>query len=219
MDNNKGFTITELLIATILGGMMAIILFSITIFLYGGVLRNEVRSELTVESQNILRGVVEDLRMSSGIKTTNSIPDANEPSGGWVTSNANTILIISYPALDTNNEFIVNTLTGEPYQNEYIYFAQETNLFKRILANPAAPGNSETTSCPKSLATLSCPEDRILSTNFKAMNFEFYDQDDIVTTDLLLARSIRLDIDMTRNVLGQDIDANNRIRVTMRNSL
>jgi hypothetical protein len=219
VNTEKGFTVTELLIASVLGSMLAVTLFSITILFYGGVLRNDVEARLIVESQNILWRVVEDLRISSGVRVSNSIYDANEPVSGWTTSNDDLILIIATPALDSSGNFITDDTTGLPHVNEIIYYADGRSLYKRILAEPAATGNTAVTSCPPAIASPSCPSDRQLTENFKDMNFVFYDQDDIVTTDPTAARSIEILIEMQKQVFGKSLEINNRIRVTMRNSL
>lgn len=219
INNEHGFTITELLIAAAVGGVMAVVLFTATMFMYGGVMQNDARARLIVESQNILRNVVDELRVGSGIRTSNQITDANEPVGGWTTSNADLILIVASPVLDSSGQFIVDPLTGEPYQNELIYFAEGTTLYKRILANPSAVGNTLTTSCPAAVSGPSCPPDRQLSENFTDMSFVFYDQDNTETTDPALARSAAILIEMGRRVYGQNIDIDNQIRITLRNKL
>lgn len=219
VSTEKGFTITELIIAASVGGMLAVVLFTITIFMYGGVVQNDTNARLILESQNILRRVVEDLRVSSAVRVTNTIPDANEPIGGWTTSNSDLILIIATPALDINNNYIIDDVTGLPFQNEIIYYADGTNLYKRILAEPSALGNTFETSCPPSIATPTCQSDRNLTANFSDMDFIFYDQDDIETSDPTVARSVGVNIEMDRNVFGRDVTAENNIRVTLRNAL
>ncbi|HET7629969.1 MAG TPA: hypothetical protein VFK03_01205, partial [Candidatus Saccharimonadales bacterium] len=87
------------------------------------------------------------------------------------------------------------------------------------LANPDAPGNRYKTSCPANLASASCPADVVLSHHFKDMQFVFYNQDDQVTTNLDTARATKLTIQMHQTTFGgQDIDFENTIRITMRNS-
>jgi prepilin-type N-terminal cleavage/methylation domain-containing protein len=218
LANTKGFTITELLIAVTLGSMLSITLFTVTIFFYGGVIRNDVQARLIVESQNVLRRVVEDLRTGSGVLVSNTIADTNEPSGGWTTSNTDLILIISTPSQNNTREFISDTLNGGFYHDEIIYYADGVNLYKRILANPNATGNRAKTTCPPTISTPSCPADRRLTENFADMNFVFYDQDDSITTDPTLARSVEILIEMEGRTLGQNLSIDNDIRVTMRNS-
>lgn len=191
---------------------------TISIYVYGDTLRASTQAQLATESQTILRSVVEELRQSSSIRTNNSNPDANEPAAGWTTSNNDLILIISTPALNSDNDFIVNTDTGNPYQNEIIYFADGNNLYKRTLANASATGNTEKTSCPSAQVTASCPADILMSTHFDDMNFTFYDQDNAVTNDIPSARSIQLNIQMERQSYGKALTFDNNIRITIRNT-
>lgn len=216
--DQRGITLIELIIVTAVAGMLIVSTLTIMLFFYGDVIRSNLRARLAVESQNILRQVVEDLRISSSIRTSNTIADANSPGGGWNTSVANLILIISTPALDANNNFIIDSNTGYPYQNEIVYHASGDKLYKRFLANTSAAGNRVKTSCPPALATSSCPADALMSNNFKAMNFVFYDQDDVLTAILENARSIRLTIEVNRRSYAKDIKFSNTMRITLRNN-
>lgn len=213
-----GYTITELIIVVTIGAAVAIALVGASINLYFSMMRRNAEAELVLESQGLLRRVVEDIRTSAGIRSNNTIGDTNGPVGGWVTSNANVILVISSPSLDQNEQIIYDPLTGAPYLDEFIYFTEDTTLHKRILANPSATGNRASTTCPESLATPSCPSDVTLTNYFTQMNFVFYDQDDAITTDSLLTRSILITVDMQRRVFGADLPITNSIRMTMRNN-
>jgi hypothetical protein len=153
------------------------------------------------------------------VRATNANTDPNAPAGGWTTSNASLVLIIATPVIDTTNNFVINPSTGEPYQNEIVYFANGNTLYKRYLADINAPGNRFKTSCPAALATAACPADVKLSNAFKTMNFTFYDQDDAQTTDLSAARSINMTIHMEHKTFGDTLTFTNNIRITLRNSL
>lgn len=218
IKRQAGVTLIEILIAVTIMGILLAPAVTVTVYFYGNTLKSNLQSRLAVESQNILRSMVEELRVGSGVRSSNTITDANAPVGGWTTSNASLVLIIATPALDTSNNFIVDSSTGDPYQNEIIYFAQNGILYKRLLANSSATGNRFKTSCPVSLATASCPADVELSDHFKDMNFVFYDQDDVVTTTLTSARSIKLQIQMEQKTYGYTISFENNIRITLRNS-
>jgi hypothetical protein len=215
--NNQGFSIAELTIAIVVAVIVSIMLTMITIVFYGSILRGQIESELAVESQIIFRNIVDELRLASEVRETNLIVDANSPSGGWNTDTSLAILIIAIPAVDNSRQFIIDDTTGLPYQNEIVYFASDGSMFKRFLANPDATGNKLTTTCPAILADTNCPEDAELSQDYEAMNFIFYDQDDKVTVDTTLARSIEMNIDLSRNIFGGDASAKNNIRVTLRN--
>lgn len=216
-NTSRGFTIVELVIAVVVAGILVTTLLTVTFSFYGNSIRSSTQARLAVESQNILRSIVEELRISSGVRASNTNSDPNAPVGGWTTSNASLVLIISTPVLDSSNNYVINSTTGELYQNEIVYYANNKTLYKRYLADASAPGNQMKRSCPPAIATGTCPADVVLSNHFKDMNFVFYDQDNVTTTNLPLARSVQMIIDMEQNAFGSILTFNNKIRVTMRN--
>jgi type II secretory pathway pseudopilin PulG len=216
--NQAGVTIVELLVVVGIASALLVAFMTVSIYMYGDTVRSSLYAQLATESQTVLRSVVEELRQSSSIRTSNANPDANAPGGAWTTSDTNLILIISIPAVDSSNNFIVDTNTGYPYQNEIVYFASGTKLYKRFLANPSATGNSRTTTCPEALSNASCPGDILMSNNFRTLDFVFYDQDDAVTTSIPNARSIKLFIQMERTTYGKSLTFDNNIRITIRNT-
>lgn len=218
-DNNKqtGFTLTELLIGISVASIIFIaILIVITNYFYL-ITRTNASIDMTTSSQNLLRSTVEALRVGDGVRQTNSIVDANAPVGGWNTSNTSFVIVIATPALDSNHDYIVDPSTGSPYMNELVYYKSGNSLMRRNLANPSAIGNTLRTSCPASLATPSCLADVDLADFFQSMSFTLYDQDGALTSNTSLARSIKIDLLMQRNIFGKVISLNNSIRVTLRN--
>ncbi len=180
------------------------------------VTRNSRSTELTVTSQNLLRSTVEELRYGAGVRQTNTVSDPNMP-GGWNTSNTNFVIIIAVPAVDASGQYIINPDTGNPYNNELVYYRQQTRLYKRTLANTAALANKARTSCPPASATETCPSDRLLTEHGKSFTFTLYDQDDNPTTTATSARSIRINLGLERDTFGTPITFDNSIRVTLRN--
>lgn len=216
--NQAGVTIVELLVVIGISSVLLISFMTVSVYMYGDTVRTSLYAQLANESQTVLRSVVEELRQSSSIRTSNANPDANAPGGAWTTSNSSLILIISIPAVDSSNNYIVDSNTGYPYQNEVVYFASGSRLYKRFLANPSAAGNARQTTCPQAVSSSSCPPDILMSSDFKTLNFVFYDQDDVVTTTIPNARSIKLFIQMQRKTFGKTLTFDNNIRITIRNT-
>jgi prepilin-type N-terminal cleavage/methylation domain-containing protein len=214
---SSGFTIPELLISISLIGIISVSLVAVILNYFVIITRNNISTDMTVDSQNLLRATVEELRYGAGVRQTNTLTDLNGPAGGWNTSNASFVIIIAVPAKDTGDNYIIDFSTGAPYNNELVYFKQGKNLYKRILAHPSAAGNTQKTSCPAAVANASCPEDRKLNDATKDMVFTLYDQDDVVTTNPLLARSIKINLQLERDTFGQPLVLNNSIRTTLRN--
>lgn len=214
--NNAGFTLVELLISITLIGIISVGLMGVITNYLVVITRNNKFVDMTTDSQNLLRITVEELRYSAGVRQSNTISDPNALAG-WNTSNSNFVIIIALPALDSSQAYIIDPLTGSPYNNEIVYFKQGRTLFKRLLANPSASGNSVLTSCPAASASSSCPADRTLNTTTENMVFTLYDQDDAITANALLARSIKIDLLLQEDTFGDPLVLNNSIRTTLRN--
>jgi hypothetical protein len=74
--------------------------------------RNGVMADMTTDSQNLLRATVEELRYGAGVRQTNTITDANAPSGGWNTSNSSFVIVIAMPAVDSGGDYIIDITTN-----------------------------------------------------------------------------------------------------------
>lgn len=212
-----GFTIVELAIGISVGTVLMLAFMTVMTDYFILITRNNASIDMTTSSQNLLRSTVETLRLSNGVRQTNSITDPNAPAGGWNTSNANFVIVISTPALDSSHNYIIDPSTGAPYMNELVYYKSGSSLMKRTLANPAAAGNTTMTTCPANQASSSCPADVDLADYFQSMSFNLYDQDGNTTSDPSSARSVNIDLDMQRSVFGNPISLDNKIRVTLRN--
>lgn len=213
--DQNGFTITELLIAVVVAGILSVLMISVFIYSYGSLVVEQTRSSMILESQLFLRKMTEDIRVANEVLATNTITDDNGPGGGWVTSDPANILIMTQPAVDTAGDFIYDDATGYPYQNEIVYFGDGSEMFRRTLKNTLATDNVAITTCPS--GTPSCPPDIELSENLKNMTFEFYDIDDNLTTVIADARSVALTVNLEKSVYGNVVDIQNSTRMTLRN--
>jgi len=212
-----GFTITELVISITVAGFLAAVLFIATFYYYANILQAQTSTDLALESQTILNQLTDDIRLSDAIASTNSITDPNAPVGGWVTSDPSNIMIVQNPAVTSTRDIIYDSNTGFPYRNEFIYFTATGSMYKRILADTSAVGNTQITTCPASKVTPSCPPDRLFSSNVSNLSFTFYDASDVTTANPTLARSVVLEVDMAKKVFGKNIILRNSTRVTLRN--
>jgi prepilin-type N-terminal cleavage/methylation domain-containing protein len=213
----RGFTITELVVSVTIAGILATILFTATFYYYVNADQSETTTNMALESQTILTQLTEDIRLADSIASTNSISDPNGPGGGWTTSDPSNVLIIESPAVTSSRDIVYDTNTGYPYRNEYIYFMGGTNMYKRVLANTNASGNTAKTTCPTSSVSPTCPADRIFSTNVSNLTFTFYDSSDTTTANAATARSVVLTVNMARKSYGKNITLSNSTRVTLRN--
>jgi len=216
-DKNFGYTIPELTVSIVVLGILIVSLFAFSTYYFTNVTRYNEFVQMSADSQNLLRATIEQLRYGAGVRQSNTTSDPNAPVGGWNTSNANFVIVIAVPAIDTNRNYIIDSATGSPYNNELVYFKDGTILYRRTLAHPDAVGNTLKTSCPEAQSSPSCPADNKLIENLNTMVFTLYDQDDATTTDPLLARSVKIDLGLQKKSFGNPLTLDNSIRVTLRN--
>lgn len=218
-SRENGYTVVELITVIVVLGIILIPLSVITINFMGAMIARNTEAQLAAESQILLRSITEELRTASSVRPNATIADPNAPPGGWTTANASLILVISTPVLDNSPDrnFVPDPLTNLPMQNEIVYFAKDKDLYRRRLANPAAPVNNISTTCP--VASPTCPADTKLTSNFDHMDFVLYNQDDAVTTDISQARSILMTVNMIKPTFGRDAKFINQMRMTIRNTL
>ena len=214
---SAGFTLIEVTIAVSIMAIVGVVYLGVASNFFVVITRNNELAEMTINSQNLLRSTVENIRYGDGVRQTNQITDPNAPSGGWNTNNTTFVIIIAVPALDSTHSYIIDPSTGGPYMNELVYYKNGTTLMERKLANPSATGNRLQTSCPANIATASCPADTELATYVNSMVFTLYDQNSAGTTNPTLARSVKITLNMQRNAPGQPLNLTTNIRVTLRN--
>ena len=212
-----GFTITELVIAIAVAGVLAVAIFVATFDYYADVNRAQSATDLALASQSILGQMTHDVRLADAISSTNAITDPNAPVGGWQTSNPSNVIIIESPALDSSRNIIYNPDTGFPYRNEFVYFVSGGSMYKRVLANTSAPGNTAVTTCPASQSSPSCPPDIDFSDHVSSLSFTFYDSSDNTTSNATQARSVLLVVNLGQDVFGHNVALSNQTRITLRN--
>jgi prepilin-type N-terminal cleavage/methylation domain-containing protein len=217
-NHQKGFSLPELMVVLTVFGILSVSLLAIISNYFGIIARNNSLVDMTVASQDFLRATEENIRFGAGVRQTNEISDTNAPGGAWNTDDTNFVIIIAVPAVDNDRNYIIDSATGEPYMNELVYYRDSSNLLQRTLAHPSASGNILTTSCPPGSASTSCPADKSLLEYLDTINFIFYDQDDVITTDPLLARSVEINLRVARDSFGSPLTLDNKLRVTLRNT-
>lgn len=215
--NQAGFTLVEMTVSITVFAVIGVAFLGITANYFVVITRNNELAEMTINSQNLLRTTVENIRFGDGVRQTNQINDPNAPSGGWNTNNSSFVIIIAVPAVNSSHAYIIDPNTGSPYMNELVYYKNGTDLLERKLANPNANGNTVTTTCPASLASAGCPADTELASYVSSMTFTLYDQDGQQTNDPTIARSIRINLRMQRNAPSNPLTLDTSTRVTLRN--
>lgn len=213
----KGFTIVEVVLSLSIATVIAILLLVISLGYVGDTMRARMTAELAIESQILLRSMVEDVRLAGSLSTTNQNTDANAPSGGWITNDPSNIIIIDMPATDSARNIIYDSNTGFSYDNEVVYFASNGTMYRRTIVDSAATGNVSKTTCPPASVTAECPSDKKFTQYLTDLSFTFYDDSNVTTADATLARSVQITVKLERKIQGKKVTFNNTIRTTLRN--
>jgi prepilin-type N-terminal cleavage/methylation domain-containing protein len=112
VSKQKGFTVVELAIGISVGSILFLAFMTAITNYFVLITKNNASIDMTTSSQNLLRSTVETLRVSNGVRQTNSISDINAPAGGWNTSNTNFVIVISTPAVDSSHNYLIDPGTG-----------------------------------------------------------------------------------------------------------
>lgn len=214
-NQEGGFTIVELLVAVAVASIASVLIMYAFVFMYGGLLKQQARSQMVLESQLFLKRMVDDIRVANQILSTNTLSDSYEPTGGWITSDPANIIVLTQPATDSSNNFIFDDSTGYPYQNEIVYFSEDTTMYRRLLANGIPINNDAATTCPQ--FTPGCARDVELTSRLQNMLFVFYDINDNLTVVPEEARSVEITVNLIDRIYGEEIAISNKTRVTLRN--
>lgn len=219
MKSCRGFTTVELTIAV---SVVSILIITVLVFFATNLRQYAIvnaRADLLNEAQITLESINEDIRLSADADEHNRWEDEHAPEAGnmfsW-TSDTDT-LILATAAMDRNG----NIIFSDPAQyiswkNNHIYYLNGDVLYRRILAAPIE-GNTATTTCPAEAATKSCPADKVmLNRTVDKFVVRYIDgnNQEVAPTD---ARSIELEIGISRRAYGQKITAEYKTRMVFRN--
>lgn len=216
----KGFTLTELLVAITI---TSILMIGIMTFLVRTLADNSVRqarADLLREAQLSLDSMTKDIRLSAGVAEANVIPDDNSPDAdnnfglGWI-SDQDT-LVLSKSVEDVNG----NILFQDPARyvtekNNIVYFTNQGNLYKRTIASDVED-NRNTTSCPANLASSDCPADVRLIQNVDSFQVRYFNgMNEEVDPDQ--ARSVETSLTLIARKYGREVRAEYKTRTVFRN--
>ncbi len=189
----NGFTLIEVVIVLGLSAFFVtlIMFFGISYWRYSSLLEADLDTFVNrLNAQDYIREMV---GTTDGLITQNSIPDAHvgnsDPIAGasyWIpihavpgnvssgSSGTTPLLYFRRMTITTSNTIAMNGL--QPYDDEYVLYLNGATkqLFVRTLANPDVLNNKAITSCPPSLATASCPADKMLLDKLDSVDTVYY---------------------------------------------
>lgn len=193
--DEKGFTITELLIVIILTSILTLIVMLFAFDLWRNSAISAAENDTLVTRFNASDTLREFIGTSSGLIIQNSITDANamvpdpDISGGqfWLPIHAvpatvpvggsgtfTPLIYFKRYSVDSSNQYIMNGTS--PYEDEYVLYLDGStkNLMMRILANPSATGDKYLTTCPPASASAACPADRVVAADVSSVATRYF---------------------------------------------
>lgn len=217
--DSKAFTIVEVLVGVVVTSLLLMVIMN---FMANGLINYAViqaRRDLLIQAQQGLDQIADETRLSANADLNNRWPDNNAPSApnnlySW-TSNAST-LILATAVQDTNKNIVFSDASQYiTEKNNNIYFISSGTLYKRTLASTVSNNSSKTT-CPSAKVTSSCPADKKLIENISSFTVLYYDGDNnqVSPTD---ARSIELQVNLSKKYYGRTITADYKTRMVFRN--
>ena len=193
--NQQGFTIPELLTVMVMTVMFSGLIMYFTFQFWSSLGTLQSDSETYVSRLNAGDLLRDALNESSGLVIQNSIADSNalapdpaiatndfwEPihavPGNIANGGSGTYTPVIYfrrPSIDTSKNIIYNGV--QPYEDEFVLYMNGTTkqLLLRTLANSSATNNRAKTSCPKNIATATCPADRIVAESVASVDTRYF---------------------------------------------
>jgi hypothetical protein len=254
--NNDGFTVPELITTIVTTGIILTMItgFTLAYWRYTALLEGDLDTYVSrVNAGDILRELIGS---STGLIVQNSIPDENTlvpdesidgglfwepiraiPGNTALNTSENYIPLIYFKrhSFTAANEFIFDNEL--PYEDEYILYADTGNRTIRLrsLANPNAPENRLTTSCPPDIASDTCPADRLIADEISSVDLRYFsrtgnevnytsiidlDTGEYIGPDFPAVEVVEIKLNLSRRPLFQKDEAiqnNTIIRVALRN--
>jgi len=216
---NAGFTLVDALISIT---VLSLVVLVITNYMMGSIQQSALasnRDTLIKETEQSLDIMAADVRLSANADQNNRWPDSHSPGGSanqfsWQ-SNSSTLVLATAAENQAGDIIFSDPHTYITQKNNIVYFVQNATLYKRTIAAPVT-GNEAATSCPKALASSSCPADKELLHNVSLFNVTYLDgqNQSVAPTD---ARSIEIHVTATKSVFKQPVTADYKTRMVFRN--
>lgn len=217
--HENGFSIVEL---TVVITVTTILILIIGTFLLNNLQQSTLataKSNMLHEAQHSLDLAANDIRLSATADTSNRWPDTNSPDGSsnplsWE-SNDDTLVLASAAEDSSGTVIFTDAKNYITEKNNIVYFVRDGTLYKRTIAS-TAPNNSAKTTCPADQATAECPADKKLLNNVTEFGVSYKDGEDNAVAPSS-ARSIELDVTVSKPMYQKDISVSYTTRMVFRN--
>lgn len=233
ISKNTGFTLLEVLIVIPLASILSIVLASTIFDQYGQLLQNSARARLRMEGEITLLSLEDELLFTTGYGITKSadLTDSYAPTGGWTHATTPLESLIVYETAltadrrDPDREFVYKRQgsCASSYNialNNLMYFTtKNTNdayytLYRRTLTPQyqTCGINYKQQTCPSATIVAPCTgADASLSNKVVDFQVDYFDQNNVATTDPATAELIKLHLTLGEKIYGKSIEVETTI--------
>lgn len=226
-NNQKGFTLLEILIALPLATILSLTVATLMFNQYGEVLQGAARSRLRMEGEILLLSLEDELLFSTDFATTKStdLSDAYAPSGGWTSNTNPTDTLIVYETALTadrrnpDREFVYKSSgsCASSYNiaiNNLIYFTTQNTednyrtLYRRTLAPQytTCGVNYKKQTCPAATVLPPCTQaDSKLSDKVVDFQVQYFDNDNVALSGPTNAELLKVTLTLGEKIYGENI--------------
>jgi prepilin-type N-terminal cleavage/methylation domain-containing protein len=231
--NQRGFSLLELIIATTMISILALVVSSFYVDRLIDAARTNTQIILQGNTKQALESVTRDTKSARMIETNNQWPDAHGPGGnayGWTsTTGSPSVLVMAVPTTDADDNLqYVDADHNVLRTNDVIYYVDgsQKTLYRRVIVNPIClpvQGGSGTvncsarTTCPPASVTSTCPSDGKVIEDVANMITSYYDTDNAATADVNNVYSVQISLTQSRERFGRTYTNTLASRVTLRN--
>lgn len=215
-QDQRGFTLVEIIAATAIASILIIIVMTFMVNSFVQISVDSARSDLIRENQISLDTITQDIRLSSNSYEANSLPDDNGPGEDGTWEGGSNILILATAAQDRERNILFDDpLRYTSVKNNRIYFVENGTLYRRTLA-ANVEGNAMQTSCPVAQNIADCSKDSQLAEDVSSFTIRYFDG---VGSEVepSQARSVEVQLTLSKNKYGRTIETTNTTRTVFRN--
>ncbi len=218
-DNEAGFTIIEVVVSVVLVAIMITVITGFGLSTLSSYSINTARAELLGDARLATDIVNRDIRLSANVDEANRIDDNNAPNApddtlSWQSDE--NVLVLATPAEDTDgNILFADASNYVTEKNNHIYYVENGELRRRVLAADVAE-NSAVTTCPPEQASEDCPADSVFAENVATFQLRYVDRLGEETT-VDNARAVEMVLELAAERFGRTIEVNQESRMVFRN--
>jgi prepilin-type N-terminal cleavage/methylation domain-containing protein len=213
MSRQDGFTLVELIIVSAMVGVLALVISQFYSNRLTDYAREFATTQLQANTKQALETMERDIKSAQYVEANNNLTDAYN-SGGWTTGTS--VLVLQVPAQNSSGTPIyIDGFHTTIWSNEVIYYVTDGILYRRLIANSNATGNSAISTCPA--GTSGCPADAKVIENVASMSLSYFDDSNAVTSLPSLVHIVQATLTQSRSVFGRTYTSTLTTSATLRN--